>query len=34
MGVMKIDGYPVEFTDEPNILSVIRKAGIDLPTLC
>ena len=31
---MKIDGYPVEFTDEPNILSVIRKAGIDLPTLC
>ena len=34
MGVMKIDGYSVEFTDEPNILSVIRKAGIDLPTLC
>ncbi len=34
MGTMKIDGYPVEFTDEPNILSVIRKAGIDLPTLC
>ncbi|MBQ7151972.1 MAG: (2Fe-2S)-binding protein [Synergistaceae bacterium] len=34
MPVMKIDGYPVEFTDEPNILSVIRKAGINLPTLC
>ena len=34
MGTMKIDGYSVEFTDEPNILSVIRKAGIDLPTLC
>ncbi|MBQ7559274.1 MAG: (2Fe-2S)-binding protein [Synergistaceae bacterium] len=34
MGVMKIDGYPVEFKDEPNVLSVIRKAGIDLPTLC
>ena len=34
MGRMIIDGMPVEFTDEPNILSVIRKAGIDLPTLC
>ena len=34
MGKMIIDGVPVEFTDEHNILSVIRKAGIDLPTLC
>ena len=34
MGYMKIDGRRVEFTDEPNILAVIRKAGIDLPTLC
>ena len=34
MGKMIIDGMPVEFTDEPNVLSVIRKAGIDLPTLC
>ena len=34
MGKMIIDGIPVEFTDEQNILSVIRKAGIDLPTLC
>ena len=34
MGTMKIDGRNVEFTDERNILSVIRNAGIDLPTLC
>lgn len=34
MGYMTIDNIKVEFTDEPNILSVIRKAGIDLPTLC
>jgi len=34
MGFMKIDGRRVEFTDEPNILAVIRNAGIDLPTLC
>ena len=34
MGFMTIDGRRVEFTDEPNILSVIRKAGIDIPTLC
>lgn len=34
MGYMTIDGLRVEFTDEPNVLAVIRKAGIDLPTLC
>lgn len=34
MGVMTIDGRKVEFTDEPNILTVIRKADIDIPTLC
>ncbi len=34
MGYMTIDGMRVEFTDEKNILSVIRKAGIDMPTLC
>ena len=34
MGFMTIDGYKVEFTDEPNVLSLIRKAGINLPTLC
>ncbi len=34
MGVMTIDGRKVEFTDEKNVLTVIRKAGIDIPTLC
>ncbi|MCI7812317.1 MAG: [FeFe] hydrogenase, group A [Lachnospiraceae bacterium] len=34
MGTMIIDGRKVEFTDEKNVLSVIRKAGIDIPTLC
>ena len=31
---MIIDGIRVEFTDERNILQVIRKAGINLPTFC
>ena len=31
---MIIDGIRVEFTDERNILQVIRKAGIHLPTFC
>ena len=34
MSQMIVDGRPVEFTDEPNILEVVRKAGIELPTLC
>lgn len=34
MGIMTIDGQAIEFTYEPNVLSVIRKAGIDIPTLC
>ena len=34
MGIMTIDGRKVEFTDERNVLTVIRKAGIDIPTLC
>lgn len=34
MGIMTIDGQAIEFTNEPNVLSVIRKAGIDIPTLC
>lgn len=33
-GIMYIDNQRVEFTDEKNVLSVIRKAGIDIPTLC
>lgn len=31
---MIIDGMRVPFTDEKNILAVIRNAGIDLPTFC
>ncbi len=31
---MIIDDIPVEIKGEKNILEVIRKAGIDLPTLC
>lgn len=34
MGFMTIDGQRVEFTDEKNILTVIRNADIDIPTLC
>lgn len=33
-GVMIIDGQRVDFDGEKNVLSVIRKAGIDIPTLC
>jgi len=29
-----IDGKEVEYTDEPNILEVIRKAGMNVPTFC
>lgn len=31
---MIIDGNRVEFDDEKNILALVRKAGIDLPTFC
>ena len=31
---MVIDGIRTEFTDEKNILQVIRKAGIHVPTFC
>ena len=34
MGTITINGKPVEFTNEKNILTIIRNAGIDLPTLC
>lgn len=33
-GIMYIDDQRVEFTDEKNVLAVIKKAGIDIPTLC
>ncbi|MDO4550631.1 MAG: [FeFe] hydrogenase, group A [Planctomycetia bacterium] len=32
--VLTVNGREVEFTDERNLLEVIRKAGIDLPTFC
>ena len=34
MGTMTIDGRKVEFTNERNVLTVIRNAGINIPTLC
>lgn len=33
-GIMFIDGQRVSFDGEPNVLSVIRKAGIEMPTFC
>ena len=33
-GTMIIDGRKVPFTNQKNILSVIRDSGIDLPTFC
>ncbi|UKI40231.1 MAG: 2Fe-2S iron-sulfur cluster-binding protein [Candidatus Melainabacteria bacterium] len=29
-----INGKEVEFTNEPNLLEVIKKAGFSVPTLC
>ena len=34
MGKIIIDGMEVEFTNEKNLLTIIKKAGIDIPTLC
>ncbi len=34
MGTITINGKKVEFTNEKNLLTIIRKAGIDIPTLC
>jgi len=34
MGYITINGKKVEFTNEKNVLTIIRKAGIDIPTLC
>ena len=33
-GVMIIDGQRVNFDGEKNVLAVIRKAGIEMPTFC
>ena len=34
MGTITINGKKVEFTDEKNVLTIIRKAGFEVPTLC
>ena len=31
---MTVDGIPVEINGEKNLLELIRKAGIKLPTFC
>ena len=33
-GIMYVDGLRVAFDGEKNVLAVIRKAGIDMPTFC
>ena len=33
-GIMYVDGQRVPFDGEKNVLDVIRKAGIDMPTFC
>ena len=33
-GMMIVDGQCVNFDGEKNVLSVIRKAGIEMPTFC
>ena len=33
-GIMIVDGQRVPFDGEKNVLAVIRKAGIDMPTFC
>ncbi|MFA9423736.1 MAG: 2Fe-2S iron-sulfur cluster-binding protein, partial [Sedimentibacter sp.] len=33
-GNMIIDGRKIPYTNQKNILSVIRDSGIDLPTFC
>ena len=34
MGEITINGRPITFEEESNVLEVIRKAGIELPTFC
>lgn len=31
---LTVNGKTVEFTDEPNLLEVIKKAGFSVPTFC
>ena len=34
MGTITINGKKYEFTNEKNVLTIIRNAGIEVPTLC
>ena len=34
MGIITINGKKVEFTNEKNLLTIIRNAGIEVPTVC
>ena len=34
MGIITINGKKIEFTNEKNILTIIRKAGFEVPPLC
>ncbi len=34
MGIITINGTKYEFTNEKNVLTIIRNAGIEIPTLC
>ncbi len=34
MGIITINGKKYEFTNEKNVLTIIRNAGIEIPTLC
>src|SRR5512140_171190 len=33
-GTVKVDGCPVPIEGERNLLELVRKAGVDLPTFC
>ena len=33
-GIMYVNGQRVAFDGEKNVLSVIRKTGIEMPTFC
>ena len=33
-GIMYVDNIRVEFDDEPTIMDVCRKAGVEMPNFC
>ena len=33
-GVMYVDNIRVEYDNEPNVLEVCRKAGVEIPNFC